>query len=205
MKGTDPFFTEDLSVLFSFDKLSSFYITSGMTKNEKLNAITRFFTYTTLSTVLYYNDLKYIFILLFVIGIMIALHSGMENFTEISVPTPKTDEFVKPTIDNPFMNPNVFDDPSTFKATKYSDNTQESNDVKKDIYSKFSYNLFKDSTDIFDTNNGFRQFYTVPDHINNYQEFKQFIHGDTNYSAKENTYDGFKNLYDPLNSKTNRN
>lgn len=117
-----------------------------------------------------------------------------ETKEEILVP-------VKPTINNPFMNPNIFDDITKHKASDYSDNTKESNEIKKEIYKKFSYNLYKDVDDIFDVNNNFRGFHTVPNNITNYDKFLKFVHGDFNYGTKQSTYDGFKNQYDPVQNR----
>lgn len=221
---SDPFWLDSPNILFDKDRLSEFYISVDMTKDEKLNSIMRFGCYVSLIMMLYQNDIKYILIGILIGFVTFIIHTNDSENSEDSEGfddkgkdvlsnvvtgemTDKDDtvvdseDTVKPTINNPFMNPSVFDNPVTFRASKYSDNTPESNKLKKDIYNKFSFNLFKDVSDIYDTNNGFRQFYTVPDNLNNYEEFKNFIHGDFKYSAKENTYDGFKNLYDPLQSK----
>lgn len=196
----DSFWLKDPSILIKKERLSEFYITTTMSKDEKLNAIVRFFIYSSILATLYLNNPRY---LLLIILALIITYFINQNSTETfeSEDQNKIEETVKPTINNPFMNPNVFDDPVKFKATKYADNTPESEEIKKDIYNKFSYNLYKDVSDVYDSNNGFRQFYTVPDNINGHEEFKKFMYGDMRFSAKENTYDGFKNLYDPLQNK----
>lgn len=197
----DPFWLKDPSILINKDRLSEFYITNTMSKDEKLNAIVRFFIYSSILCSLYLNNPRYL--LLIVLALIITYFIN-QNSTETFVLEENVSEIqqtVKPTIDNPFMNPNIFDDPTKFKPTKYDDNSPESEEIKKDIYNKFSHNLYKDVSDIFDSNNGFRQFYTVPDNINGHEEFKQFMYGDMKFSAKENTYDSFKNLYDPVKNK----
>lgn len=206
------FWFDDPNVLTN--EMARFYLVPGMSKNEKLNAITRFVIYASVLAVLYFNNVKYLFPIIIVLLVTYFIHkntseafSGSCNhkFAGSGVNSEGCygvdSETVRPTINNPFMNPSVFDNPVTFRATKYAENTPESNEIKKDIYNKFSYNLYKDVSDIYDTNNGFRQFYTVPDNLNCYDDFKQFLYGDTKFSSKENTYDGFKNLYDPLKNK----
>lgn len=199
----DPFWLKDPNILIHKDRLSEFYITNSMSKDEKLNAIVRFFIYSSILSTLYLNNPRYLLLILLALIITYFINqNSTETFTESdNIEQSLNPDTVKPTIDNPFMNPNIFDDPIKFKATKYDDNSPESEEIKKDIYNKFSHNLYKDVSDIFDSNNGFRQFYTVPDNINGHEEFKQFMYGDMKFSAKENTYDGFKNLYDPLKNK----
>lgn len=201
----DSFWAKDPSILINKDRLSEFYITNCMSKDEKLNAIVRFFIYSSILCSLYLNNPRYLLLIILALIITYFINkNSTETFdTQENIdPQQQIQDTVKPTIDNPFMNPNIFDDPTKFKATKYDDNSPESEQIKKDIYNKFSYNLYKDVSDIFDSNNGFRQFYTVPDNINEYEEYKQFMYGDMKFSAKENTYDGFKNLYDQLKNKT---
>jgi hypothetical protein len=57
------------------------------------------------------------------------------------------------------------------------------------------------------TSNSFRQFYTVNngDYIPDRNgEFKQYLFGDMG-SSKQNTYENFKNLSDPLQNRPNIN
>lgn len=201
----DPFWGDLPSILFNKERLSEFYFTSDMTKTEKLNAAVRASIYIGLICVLYYNDPKFLLFPIVMIAVTYFIYNNtsepFEDENEIEG-TFGAEDVVRPTIDNPFMNPSIFDNPATFKAANYSDNSPESEKIKKDIYDKFSHNLFKDADDIYDTNNGFRQMYTVVDNgINDYDAFKEFIYGDMKYPAKENTYNSFKNLNDPLKSK----
>jgi hypothetical protein len=213
--NTDGFWSDTPEILFKKNRLSEFYITNDMTVNEKLNAIVRFFIYSSILCVLYTNNPKYILLIVFALVFTYFIKSNStENFdcndpidspTQHSMDTTHTTDDdivpVKPTINNPFMNPSIFDDITKFKATDYSDNTPESNEVKKDIYNKFSYNLYKDVDDIFDVNNNFRGFNTVPNPVINYDKFLKYVYGDFNKGAKETTYDGFKNNYENLKSQ----
>jgi hypothetical protein len=213
---SDQFWSDLPSILFKQNRLSEFYITSDMTKVERLNAIVRFFIYTSILSVLYTNEPKYLLLIAIALIITYIINeNSTENFS-CDNPNGETGKLtndqivfgedpnldtVKPTIDNPFMNPSIFDDITKFKPQDYSDNTEKSNEVKKDIYNKFSANLFKDAGDIFDSNNSFREFYTVPNNVTNYSKFLQFIYGDFNKGTKESSYNGFKNQYDPLKSR----
>lgn len=207
---SDPFWFDKPEILFKQNRLAEFYITKNMTKIEKLNAIVRFFIYTSIVSILYTNNPKYTLLILFALLLTYFIYvNSTENFDcndpiQNSTPGGESDEDltpVKPTINNPFMNPSIFDDITKWKPTDYSDNTQVSNEVKKDIYNKFSYNLYKDVSDVFDTNNDLRTYYTVPNNITNYDKFLKFIYKDFNHGSKQSTYNGFKNNYKNLKSQ----
>lgn len=211
---SDPFWSDSPQILFQQNRLAEFYITKSMTKTEKLNAIVRFFIYFSILSVLYTNNVKYLLLIVFSLTLTYFINANStENFDcndPISSPTQRAingetedDKLtpVEPTINNPFMNPSIFDDITTWKPTDYSDNTEESNKVKKDIYNKFSYNLYKDVSDVFDTNNDLRTYYTVPNNVTNYDKFLNFVYKDFNHGAKQSTYNGFKNQYKNLKSQ----
>jgi Family of unknown function (DUF5762) len=218
---SDPFWSDSPEILLKQTRLAEFYITKSMTKIEKLNAIVRFFIYTCIVSVLYTNNPKYLLLILFALVLTYFIHvNSTENFDSSKLNFDCNDPItngtlkaingetedekltpVKPTINNPFMNPSIFDDITKWKPTDYSDNTEQSNEVKKDIYNKFSYNLYKDVSDVFDTNNDLRTYYTVPNNVTNYDKFLNFIYKDFNHGAKQSTYNGFKNNYKNLKSQ----
>jgi Family of unknown function (DUF5762) len=203
---SDPFWSDSIKILFDKERLSEFYPSEDMTETEKLNAIVRFFIYASIIAMLYTNNVKYAFLAIIIMIITYIINKNKDAKVETFElqQTPTVVPTVVPTKDNPFMNPNIFDDPVKFKAPKYYENNEESNKIKKEIYKNFSYNLYKDVSDIYDTNNGFRQFYTVPDNLNGHEEYKDFLYGDMKFSAKENTYDSYKNLYETTqNNKHN--
>jgi hypothetical protein len=208
----DKFWFDYPQILIHEDRLSEFYISKDMTTTEKLNAIVRFFIYTSILSTLYTNNTRFLLLPFLALAITYFIHSNSsEKYDQTEeMASSEINEFdeidVKvPTIDNPFMNPSLFDNPSTFKATDYSDNSPESNAIKQEIYKKFSHNLFKDSNDIFDTNNSFRQFYTVPNNINTFDDTKDFLFGSFATGGRESGYNQFKNLYDNLKNKRNTN
>lgn len=210
MVVSDKFWVDDPQILIGHDRLSEFYISKDMTKTEKLNAIVRFFIYTSILATLYTNNTKFLLLPLLALAITYFIHvNSNEKYSEdIELDSSEINDEIDvkvPTIDNPFMNPTLFDNPSTFKASDYSDNSIESNAIKQEIYKKFNFNLFKDSNDIFDTNGSFRQFYTVPNNINTFEETKEFLYHDFAKGGRESGYNQFKNLYDNLKNKRNTN
>lgn len=67
---------------------------------------------------------------------------------------------VKPSIDNPFMNPSIIDyynNNNNIKACDYNNNTIEDN-----VNNYFKNNVYKDVNDIYNRDFSERQFYTVP-------------------------------------------
>lgn len=208
MSTGDKFWADYPQILIDQNRLAEFYINKEMTKTEKLNAIVRFFIYTSILATLYTNNAKFLLIPLLALVITYFIHiNSTENFDEQIGKQQLEEEIIEqvPTIDNPFMNPSVFDNITTYKASEYADNSPESKEIKKEIYKKFSHNLFKDSNDIFDTNNSFRQFYTVPNNVLGYEDMKQFIFGSFASGGREKIYNQFKNEYDPLKNKRNTN
>lgn len=83
---------------------------------------------------------------------------------------------VKPSLDNPFMNVNYVDYLDNPNRNQACDIT--SPEVKKDANSKFMNNLFRDTSDLFETNNSQRQFYTMPSTTipNKQDEFAKWLY-----------------------------
>jgi len=107
---------------------------------------------------------------------------------------------VKPTIDNPFMNPSPI---APRNIAPPCSPLEEGN--KKLIEKSFNNNLFKDANDIFNHRNGFRQFYTVPGNTfpNNRDTFMKWCYsrpktckeGNGNQCVANNNYDLRANSY----------
>lgn len=208
MDISDKFWSKDPKVLYRQDRIIEFYISSDMTTSEKLNAITRFGVYVSVILSIYFKNYKYL-----LIGILIGLATlflfsnlqekkqeqvGVEEFSNYTAPEEFKQTILEPTVDNPFMNPSVLEK-SKNRAMDYSEKNTETLAIKKDMTDKFNYNLYQDVSDTYGTNTSSRQFYTVPDNDTS-GDFKNFLFGSMK-SAKENTYNSFKNLYEPLASK----
>ena len=108
--------------------------------------------------------------------------------------TINNDKCVKPTVDNPFMNPSPM---AKRDISPPCSPLEDSN--KKLIEKSFNKNLFKDANDIFNHRNGFRQFYTVPGNTfpNNRDTFMKWCYsrpktckeGNGNQCVANNNYD----------------
>ena len=80
------------------------------------------------------------------------INDTTENFENIN-----NNNCIESTVDNPFMNPNVFSPRDINKSC-----SPLNNDVKMKMLNNYNKYLFKDASDIFNHRNGYRQFYTVP-------------------------------------------
>lgn len=93
---------------------------------------------------------------------------------------------VKPSKNNPFMNPTIVDisnNPNINLSACYVDN----NKIKKDINNLFLDNQYRDVIDIYDRNSSQRQFYTMPSTTipNNQEAFSKWL-----YYRKESCKEG---------------
>ena len=73
-----------------------------------------------------------------------------------------------------------------------------SDNTEKLIASKFNTNIFKDANDIFNHNNGFRQFYTVPGNTfpNNRDTFMKWCYSRPKTCKEGNGEQCYDNLYE---------
>jgi hypothetical protein len=216
----------DLNVLFQLDKLDSVIPTSEMTYQQKTNAIVRLSIYLGIVFSVFTKNYLYLYIPLVTMAFSYVLyllkkvdeesnnnintilnitnnnnikkddvmkdHLTVEGLSEPFTRTGKTNKCVKSTVHNPFMNP------SPFAPRDISNSCSPLSSNSKDkIRNNFNKNLFKDASDIFNSRNGFRQFYTVPGNTfpNDRDTFMKWCYA-TDKSCKEgNGEQCFKNLY----------
>lgn len=165
---SDPFWTDQPSILYDRYRLVEFVPTSDMTLNEKLNACSRFVIYVGLLLYLIHFNIMMIYIP--IIGLFIIwlvhrnYHENTENFSSSNGfmtynPLPS----VKPTEHNPFMNvmlTDYVDDPNRPPAASISDPK-----IQEDMEKMFSSGLYRDVDDVWNKNNSQRQYYTNPNTI----------------------------------------
>jgi hypothetical protein len=174
MSATDPFWSEKISLLYSPDRALEFVPTSDMTRNERLNALTRFALYASLVLMMFYGRSWPLYIGL--IGMAFTLFvfkfspqpKPQRRFVPDEHPTTNSANpfipseqpvCIPPTLNNPFMNvmQNEFvDNPTRPPACDYDE-------VKTDVEKKWSYNLYQDIDEaIWERNNSQRQWFTMP-------------------------------------------
>lgn len=194
-KKIDPFWTNDLSVLFENDRFMEFWVSPDMHDIERLNSIMRFAIYLSLILTVYNSNFKYLLPILFVGIITFFIYKyGLKKFqcpeffdgsadddTKITVLDKQ--KFKTPTLNNPFMNSSVYDrqDPGNKRAIPYPDNSDKSLAVKKEIDEKFSYNLYEDYGDVYKSGGSRQRFYTMPSEFTAHdrqRESLKFFYGD---------------------------
>ena len=103
---------------------------------------------------------------------------------------------VKPTDDNPFMNPMMYDSRYRQPACTSYDNEN----IRSDIDKFFDDNLFKDVSDIYDKRNSQRQFFTMPytTFPNDQSGFAKWAYGEPSTCKEGNGIQCVANNYDRL-------
>jgi hypothetical protein len=198
--NTDPFWADEISILFREDRLLEFFLNKEFIFEEKLNAIARLGVYISVVLSLYNSNPKFILLSLITFGVTYFIREFFirdnyspdipekfkENFTE-------EQKFAVPTVDNPFMNPSIIN-PVMDPPSDYFSGTEEAAKVREDVKAKFEHNLFRDVDDIFETNNNRLSFHTVPrdDGL-----LKDFLFGGMS-SGKIDQYHNATNQYTPL-------
>ena len=169
----DKFWSENFGVLFEKRRLVEFVPTADMTQEEKLNALTRLALYVGLVLFVYNRSIWTLYIpILGMIFILFLFKMSRKQRGDVVDTTPddptkalKDDSTIikpplctPPTRNNPFMNVLMnewADNPTRPPACEYPGVEQEVND-------HFNYDLYKDIDDLFEKNNGQRQFFTMP-------------------------------------------
>jgi hypothetical protein len=155
----DPFWADDIEVLFKSSRIVEFFPSNDMTENEKLNSVSRLAIYFSVLISVYKKNTKYMLVGIsaLIFTFFVNYFNPIENFTT----SEKNKELCTyPTDSNPFMN---------VLPTDYSQNPNKPpacdiNDpqVKKAMKKGFEKGLYKDANDPFDNKNSQRQFYTMP-------------------------------------------
>ena len=164
---SDPLWVDDITILINSDKLVEFFPRSDMSREAKMNAITRFSIYASIVMYLYNRNVNSFFFALVTMSVIFLLnHSSktkgdIETFDEQVERADGGGKCIKPTRENPFMNVLLTDyenNPRRKEACK-TYNNKEVNDAMND---EFNHNLYRDVSNIFNRNNSQRQFYTNP-------------------------------------------
>ena len=169
--SVDPFWFNQKEILVDKERLTEFFPVASMTNNEKLNAILRFSIYASGILVLYHKNLNVLLIPLFVALVTLYVY----KFNNVQDVEEKRETFSLsdcqlPSEHNPFMN-TLLTDVGIYKEKKEACLLEN---VEKDVNKYFNKGLYKDVGDLYDKNNGQRQFFTMP----NTNEYG-IKHGDT--------------------------
>ncbi len=168
---SDPFWYDNIDILYKGDKLIEFFPVKEQSIEERLNAIMRLSIY--ISLLLYINkeyESKYLFIIIATGLLTIYIYNNKPKVESLDGDITKTDIdkpiCTKPTLDNPFMNVTMKDYLNTDKDGNIIDRPEacDINDpeIKKMADEAFNNNLYRDVSDVWGKNNSQRQFFTMP-------------------------------------------
>lgn len=173
----EKFWIYDFSVLYRNNYYLKFYPHSNMTRTQQLNAITRLCIYLLIIFLIFVEDVTWLYLPIIIIIITIVIHKNEENFQSTCK---------KPTSDNPYMNylmSDYTDDDNEQEACDITDENIQS-DIKDEYYS----DLYRNTSDLFETHNSERQFYTLPNTTlyNDQDSFAKWLFNDVNNCKKDN-------------------
>ena len=147
---SDPFWVNDLQLLFRLDRIIEFYPSLDMTANERINAITRFVIYAGFCISFVKKNMKPLAISLTIVALLAYLYypKADKQMLDDYYDNKNTNENVH----NPFMNLLPLD-------PKYSSKKNQ----KSAKYNGQYENTYQNDDDFYNSNNG-KQFNTVPSH-----------------------------------------
>jgi hypothetical protein len=174
---------ESPGILFTQSKLKEYIPKKDMSYVEKINAITRFVIYASIILTILRRDLNMMLIPIFCMAVIYFLLKWGSEIPELSESFKNVSEEMQlPTINNPFMNVLPGDKTTRLKAS------ESTGCIKKKVEENFDFNLYKNTNDVFGSENSNRQFYTMPNTStpNKQMDFAKWLYGGPE-TCKENT------------------
>lgn len=170
----------DIGILFKKENLQNFIPNKEMSREEKLNAISRLIIYIGILISCYQGKThNLIYTIIGLISIYIWYQSQTnytisKNNNNNIIETCQTNykgsckkyletDFIKPNINNPFMNvlPNSYEKTPNC-ISQINDSNSNYDEIQDNINNKFTNGLFQDVSDIYGKTGSQRQFYTMP-------------------------------------------
>jgi hypothetical protein len=197
----NTFWLNNPTILFDKNAITELWPVETMTREQKINAITRLVILLTLIGFLFLNNIKIlitgiiaILILLFTYYILnknANLNKFKETFSNEEIYEKVKHNFTNPTSSNPIMNillPEIQDNPNRLEAAPSYNNAVKNSineETKEFIVNNFDNNeniknnLFNNEVDNFEFEQSMRQFYTTANSRvpNNQAEFARFCYG----------------------------
>ena len=190
------FWLDNLKELFN----PILYPNVNMTIDEKINAIIRLILFTGIIATLIFNDSRYILFIFIIMLISILIYNYQMDKNKMiekylndnDLDIINNEKCVKPTQDNPFMNPSLIG-----YNNKYDSCSIENQKIKENIDYYFNSNVFRETDDLYDKSLLDRQFYTVTSTTipNNREKLTSWLY-ERGPSCKENNGEQcYNNLY----------
>ena len=156
---SDPFWLNDISILYRANRLTEFFPTPKYSKVENLNAFVRLAAYSSIIIAIHRRNINFLLLAVFVAIMTAFIHrfSSVVKF-ELDEQMENTKKCTKPTKDNPFMN-TLLTDVGVYKERPIA---CEGEEVEEKIEEIFHDGLYQDVNDIYQKKNSQRQFFTMP-------------------------------------------
>jgi hypothetical protein len=193
----DPFWYDDISIIWKKERLNEFFPSASHTLEERFNAMLRLSLYISVILYVYHNNYKYFYIAFGVALFTFYIYKNRPANKQAGE-LKQIEEFegkkcVRPTLDNPFMNVTMKDymnikDNSIVERDPACDISDP--EIKKEIEENFNNNLYRDVDDVFGKMNSQRQFYTMPSTTipNKQDEFAKWLYLAPKTCKEDNDY-----------------
>lgn len=179
MNNYDDFWYTNPKILIDSNKITEIFPNNNMELNQKLNAIVRMSIVICIALFTYNKNYLMLYIPLLTLVVTLIVYKANEKENKENFFS--QENCTKPTINNPLMNYNIIaDSPYKQQACNYDKETKE------EINKNLNYNLYEDTSDVFNRGNSQRQFYTMPNtqNPNNQTDFAKWCY-ETPKTCKE--------------------
>lgn len=215
----EKYWFQDLNVILDMEKINEIYPKKDMSYQQKTNSLVRLtllvgivlsllngnsnwliipVAYMTMTYVLYLFRIEKVNKEVKKIGPNATQKDLPKDIKEKFTNVIQKDNCAKISTNNPFMNAMPFDNRNKNPACDVLNEDKQMN-----IEENFNKNLFRDAGDIFDKNNGQRQFYTMPSttYPNNRTSFANWLYKTPPTCKEGNGSQCVANLYHPIQRK----
>lgn len=212
----EKYWFQDLNVILDMEKINEIYPKKDMSYQQKTNSLVRLtlivgvvlsllngnsnwltipVTYMTITYVLYLFRIEKVNKEVKKIGPNATQKDLPKDIKEKFTNVIQKDNCAKISTKNPFMNAMPFDNRNRNPACNVLNEDKQMN-----IEENFNKNLFRDAGDIFDKNNGQRQFYTMPSttYPNNRTSFANWLYKTPPTCKEGNGAQCVANIYHPI-------
>jgi len=195
----DPFWFENINILFSKDRLGEFFPSEDMNVNEKMNALIRFAFYFSIVMIVLYREVNYFAIPLGFMGISYIIFTGREETVkeqDIKEGFYSDSNCYKPNKENPYMNYMVGDKTDRPAACP----TYKNKKLQEEVSEIVNDDLYRTVDEVWQRKSNQRQFYTMPNtrSANDQKEFAEWCYGTSKTCKEGNGEQCFSNMSNNL-------
>lgn len=157
---SDPFWTNDFSILYRQNRLGEFFPSNKYSKVENLNSLVRLSFYCSIVLAIHRKNINYLIVTLLVAALTVFIHRFSSVVKkEIKEEMTNLGTCTMPSKNNPFMN-TLLTDIGVYKERPPA---CEGEDVDQKVDDQFYDGLYQDVNDIYQRQNSQRQFFTMPE------------------------------------------